>query len=72
MLTVYPTPARDGSPALIVFAGPARRSVTWTLAGPGALTPLSSSTDAAGMAAARYTPAGTGSATISVEYGDGT
>lgn len=68
-ITVYPAPVRADASALVVFSGPADRSLAWSLDGPGTLTPLSLSTDRNGQAAARYTPSGIGSATISVEYG---
>jgi len=70
MITVYPsTVYADSTGALVVFTGPSNRAVSWSLTGPGALTPLTEYTDDQGRAAAKYIPAGAGSATIQASYG---
>lgn len=69
-ITFYPSPVRDGSPALIVFSGGTPdRVVKWSLAGTGTLTPISTCTDRNGQAAARFVPAGVGTVTFTVECG---
>jgi len=68
-ISLLSSPVREDAPVLVLFSGPADRVVAWSLSGPGTLTPLASATDRNGQAAARYTPAGVGTATISVEYG---
>ncbi|WP_407280611.1 hypothetical protein U5817_10025 [Aromatoleum evansii] len=68
-IRTYPALIRDGQAALVVFSGTPDRVVKWTLAGLGALTPLSGMTDHNGQAAARFVPAGAGSVTFTVECG---
>lgn len=68
-ITFYPTPVRDGSPALVVFSGTPDRVVKWSLTGLGTLTPVSTFTDRNGQAAARFVPAGVGAVTFTVECG---
>lgn len=70
MITIYPaTVYADSTGALVVLTGPANRAVTWSLIGPGSLTPITEYTDDQGRAAASYLPAGAGSATIQATYG---
>lgn len=61
-LTAYPSRVSADATALVVYQGVPRRTVAWTLTGSGTLTPLSLTTDDAGMAAARYTPGTVGDA----------
>lgn len=70
MITAMPstTVADDGS-CLLVFTGQAYRTVTWGLTGPGTLSILSDTTDANGVAMARYNPGSAGDTpTVSVTY----
>lgn len=72
MITVYPSQLyADSTGALIIFTGPPNRAVAWSLAaGDGTLTPISSFTDAAGRAAAKYVPGTAGTTPrIEVQYG---
>lgn len=60
--------ASDGS-CLVVFTGPANRTVLWNLTGAGTLTIISEVTDALGVALAKYTPGTAGTTvTITVDY----
>jgi len=70
MITAMPSKmvASDGS-CLLVFTGQAYRTVTWGLSGPGSLTILTDTTDANGVAMARYNPGSAGDTpTVSVTY----
>ena len=70
MITLYPGAVRVDGSTLAVYSGLPGRSVKWSLTGAGTLTPISSYTDAAGQAAARYTPGTVGTTvTIGVEAG---
>lgn len=62
-ITVYPISVRADASALIVYHGAPARTVSWSLAGSGTLTPLTEFTDANGNAAAKYLP-GTIGATV--------
>jgi hypothetical protein len=67
-LTAYPLrPAVDAT-ALIVFKGSPNVTVDWDLTGPGTLEPKSPCTDERGVAAALFTPAATGTVTVSVTH----
>jgi hypothetical protein len=56
--------------SLISYVGAPEVAVQWTLTGPGTITPLSTRTDAAGHAAAKYTPAAVGvTVTVSILAG---
>lgn len=69
-ITAYPTAVAANATSLVVYQGAPKKSVLWTLVGSGTLTPLSVSTDDAGMAAARYTPGTVGDVvTIQVTAG---
>jgi hypothetical protein len=69
-LTAYPSRVAADATSLVIYQGQPRRSVSWLLTGSGTLTPLSTTTDDAGMAAARYTPGTVGDAvTIQVTFG---
>lgn len=69
-LTAYPrNPAADAT-AMIVFSGPPNVAVAWSLAGPGAIAPLSGHTDERGVAGAVFTPGAVGNVvTVSVLHG---
>ena len=71
MLTVYPPNVyEDSTGATVVLSGPANRAVTWSLTGSGTLTPITSTTDAQGRAAAKYIPGSAGDVvTIEAAYG---
>lgn len=69
-LTATPSQVRADATALLVFVGPANRSLLWSIAGSGTLSNLSLRTDAQGRATAKYTPGTVGDVvTISVTYG---
>lgn len=70
-LTALPQILRADATALLLYQGPAHRSVSWSLIGPGTVTALSPCTDATGRAFARYTPAagGEGQVAVKVECG---
>lgn len=70
-LTIYPSQVfADSTGALIVLSGPPNRAVTWALSGSGTLTPITSSTDAQGRAAAKYIPGTPGdTAEVTATYG---
>lgn len=49
---------RVGGGTMFVFTGPPNVGVAWTLDGPGTLTPVTSHTDGAGIASARWDAGG--------------
>ena len=70
MITAMPSSlvADDGS-CLLAYNGQPYKTVTWALVGPGTLTVLSYTTDANGVALARYNPGTAGDTpTISVTF----
>ena len=70
-LSLYPPSVyADSTGALVILHGPPNRAVTWSLSGSGTLTPITSSTDAQGRAAAKYVPGTPGDAVrVSAAYG---
>ncbi|MNG30504.1 hypothetical protein D3C84_1161300 [compost metagenome] len=70
MITAMPSQiVADDSSCLLVFSGSANRTVTWALSGPGTLAILSDTTDANGVAMARYNPGAAGDTpTVTVTY----
>ena len=70
-LSVLPSNrVRDDGNAMVVLVALPNRAVTWSIAGAGTLTVITSRTDAAGRAYCRYNPGGAGgTATITAEYG---
>lgn len=60
----------DSTGVMIVLNGPPNRAVTWSLVGPGTLTPITNATDAQGRAAAKYVPGAAGDMPeVSATYG---
>ncbi len=46
IITAYPSQVRADATCLLVYQGQPNRTVSWSLAGSGTITPLSNSTDA--------------------------
>lgn len=69
-LTLLTNPVRAGGQAMVLYRGTPNRRVVWSLTGPGTLEAVTEYTDAAGRAAAIFTPASAGDAvTIGVSAG---
>lgn len=69
-LTAYPAQVRADATSMIAYQGEPLRAIQWSLTGSGTLQPLSSTTDASGMAAAKYTPGTVGEViTVGVTVG---
>jgi len=69
-LALYPKKPRAGSTALAVYVGTPLRTVSWSLTGNGSILPLSTHTDANGIASCKVTPVNAGDAiTVTVVAG---
>lgn len=69
-LAMLANPLYAGSTGIVVFSGLPDRAVAWSLvSGSGTLTPITSYTDAAGHAWARYEPLAAGAAVIEATHG---
>lgn len=70
MIRIFPSRVRVDASALVIYRGSPNSTVEWSLTGTGTLDPINAYTDAAGQAAAKYTPGNEGeTVTISVTAG---